>query len=29
LFEVKGGTWQAEAAAGGKVIFDDFKAVRQ
>jgi phosphatidylserine/phosphatidylglycerophosphate/cardiolipin synthase-like enzyme len=26
LFEVKAGTWQTEAAAAGKVIFDDFKA---
>ena len=26
LFEVKGGTWQAEANAAGKVIFDNFLA---
>src|SRR5262249_10938471 len=29
LFELKGGTWQAEANAPGKVIFDDFAAVKQ
>jgi hypothetical protein len=28
LFELKGGTWQAEAGTPGKVIFDDFKAVK-
>jgi hypothetical protein len=28
LFEVKGGTWQAEAGVPGKVIFDDFKAAK-
>ncbi|HEX6730192.1 MAG TPA: hypothetical protein VF074_09290, partial [Pyrinomonadaceae bacterium] len=26
LFEVKGGTWQAEANAAGKVIFDNILA---
>jgi len=28
LVEVKGGTWQAEASAAGKVIFDNFKAAK-
>jgi phosphatidylinositol-3-phosphatase len=28
LFEMKGGTWQPEAASPGKVIFDDFKAAK-
>jgi acid phosphatase len=28
LFEIKGGTWQAEANAPGKVIFDNFKLAR-
>ncbi|HKP11438.1 MAG TPA: hypothetical protein VJZ91_04985, partial [Blastocatellia bacterium] len=28
LFEVKGGTWQAESGVPGKVIFDDFKAAK-
>lgn len=28
IFEVKGGTWQAEANAAGKVIFDNFRAAR-
>jgi IPT/TIG domain len=28
LFEVKGGTWKAEANAPGTVIFDNFKAAR-
>jgi hypothetical protein len=28
LFEVKGGTWQAEAGVPGKVIFDNFKAAK-
>jgi len=28
LFEMKGGTWQAETAVPGKVIFDDFKAAK-
>ncbi len=27
-FELKGGTWQSEANAGGKVIFDSFRAAR-
>jgi hypothetical protein len=27
-FELKGGTWQVEANAPGKVIFDNFKAAR-
>jgi hypothetical protein len=27
-FELKGGTWQSEGNAGGKVIFDNFKAAR-
>jgi len=26
IFELKGGTWQPEANAGGKVIFDNFRA---
>jgi hypothetical protein len=26
--EIKGGTWQVEANAGGKVIFDNFKAAK-
>jgi hypothetical protein len=26
--ELKGGTWQAEANAGGKVIFDNFKVAK-
>jgi hypothetical protein len=29
LFEMKAGTWQSETTAPGRVIFDDFKAVRQ
>jgi len=28
LFEIKGGTWQAEANAAGKVIFDNFLVTR-
>jgi hypothetical protein len=28
LFEIKGGTWQAESTAAGKVIFDDFRAAK-
>jgi len=28
LFEIKGGTWQAEANAPGKVIFDNFRAAK-
>jgi hypothetical protein len=28
LFELKGGTWQPEANAAGKAIFDDFKAAK-
>ena len=28
LFEIKGGTWQAEATAPGKVIFDNFRAAK-
>ena len=28
LFELKGGTWQPEGNAPGKVIFDDFRAAR-
>ncbi|MFL6214057.1 MAG: IPT/TIG domain-containing protein [Blastocatellia bacterium] len=28
IFEVKGGTWQAEANAPGKVIFDNFRAAK-
>jgi hypothetical protein len=28
LFEFKGGTWQSEANAAGKVIFDDFLVTR-
>lgn len=28
LFEVKGGTWQPEANAAGKVIFDNFLVTR-
>lgn len=28
LFEIKGGTWQAETATPGKVIFDNFKAAK-
>ncbi|HMG37500.1 MAG TPA: hypothetical protein VKM94_26685 [Blastocatellia bacterium] len=28
VFEVKGGTWQAEALAAGNVIFDNFKAAK-
>jgi hypothetical protein len=27
-FELKAGTWQAEANAPGRVIFDNFKAAR-
>jgi hypothetical protein len=27
-FEIKGGTWQAESNAPGKVLFDNFKAAR-
>jgi hypothetical protein len=26
IFEMKGGTWQAETNAPGKVIFDTFRA---
>jgi len=29
IFEIKGGTWQAEANPPGKVIFDTFRAARQ
>jgi hypothetical protein len=29
LFEIKGGTWQAESNAPGKVIFDNFRAAKQ
>jgi hypothetical protein len=28
LFEIKGGTWKAEANAPGTVIFDNFRAAR-
>lgn len=28
VFELKGGTWQPEATAAGKVIFDNFRAAR-
>jgi hypothetical protein len=28
LFELKAGTWQSEVNAGGKVIFDNFKAAK-
>ncbi len=28
LFEIKGGTWQAEANSPGKVIFDNFRAAK-
>jgi hypothetical protein len=28
IFELKGGTWQSETNAAGKVIFDNFKAAR-
>jgi hypothetical protein len=28
LFEIKGGTWQAEASSPGKVIFDNFRAAK-
>jgi len=28
LFELKGGTWQPEANAAGKAIFDNFKAAK-
>lgn len=28
LFEIKGGTWQPEATAPGKVIFDNFRAAK-
>jgi hypothetical protein len=28
LFEIKGGTWQAEANAPGTVIFDNFRVAR-
>ena len=28
LFEIKGGTWQPEGSAPGKVIFDNFRAAR-
>jgi hypothetical protein len=27
-FEIKGGTWQVESTAPGKVIFDNFKAAK-
>ena len=28
IFELKGGTWQSETNAAGKVIFDNFKAAK-
>jgi hypothetical protein len=28
IFEIKGGTWQAESNAAGKVIFDNFSAIK-
>jgi hypothetical protein len=28
LVEMKGGTWQAEASAAGRMILDNFKAAK-